>query len=176
VLGECRVASALARIITFSCDTGAIFNRPAFAEVALRRRTRETVTVAAERLHRAIAGLERGVGSAQLCGVGLGAARFAIVGTAMPPWSIHEFRRFQLRVRIGERMRDRLVLSDRTAEDDAFLCVPDCFRDGGAADSDRFGGDQGCAQDSTRRAGNGKPAAFTADQIGGRHFQIVDEQ
>ena len=72
-------------------------------------------------------------------------------------------------------MRDGLVLSDRAAEDDAFFRVADRFGNRGAADSDRFGGDQDALGIQAVEQAM-KAAAFAADQIRRRHFQVVDEQ
>src|SRR5260370_21277162 len=72
-------------------------------------------------------------------------------------------------------MRNRLVLSDRASEDYAFLGVADRSCDCRASDSDCLGRDQ----DSFRiqpieQAMKSTPLA--ANQIGARHFQIVDEE
>src|SRR5438445_144651 len=76
------------------------------------------VPVAAVRLHGHVAGLEARVGGQQLGRVRLGPAGTTVVEE---PGRLHrdELGRLQLGPRVGERMSDRLVLADRSADDHA---------------------------------------------------------
>src|SRR5436190_11055720 len=97
------------------------------------------VAVAAVRLHRDIARLEPGFGRQELRGVGLRAARPAVIEQPRR-LQADELRRLELRPRHGERMRDRLVLPDRSVEDHALLRVLHGALERGAADADGLDG------------------------------------
>ena len=54
----------------------------------------------------------------------------------------HQIGGFKLHPAFGERMLDGLVLPDRPAEHDALFCIGGRALECGAAEADRFGGDQ----------------------------------
>ena len=79
------------------------------------------------------------------------------------------FGGLQLHPAFGKRMLDRLVLADRAAEHDALLGVGGGAPKRGAAEADRFGGDQDAlgidaVQDVL------EAAALLADAVLVRHF------
>src|SRR5262249_43018305 len=93
------------------------------------------IAIAAVRLQRGVARLEARLGAEELGGVGFRAARLAMVEEPRR-LEAHGLGRFELRPRHGERVRDRLVLADRTIEDDSLLGVLHRAVKRGAPDAD----------------------------------------
>src|SRR5215468_4285245 len=98
------------------------------------------VAEASERLQRGVARVEAGLGGEQLRGVRLLAARPAAVEQPRG-LEAHGLGGVELRGRVRQRMRDRLVLADGAVEHHAFLGVGDGAIERGAADADGLDAD-----------------------------------
>src|SRR3989441_68940 len=131
------------------------------------------VAVAAVGLQRHVAGLEAGLGRHQLRRVRLGAARPSIVEEP-GRLQTHQLRRLELGPGHRERMRDRLVLTDRPVEHDALLRVLHAALERRAADADRLDARED-ALGVERIQEMVEPAADLAHDVRSRNLEAVDE-
>ena len=128
---------------------------------------------AAMRLQAHIGGGPGGIGGQQLRHVGfLAAGNLAVIHLRRA--LDHQRRRFRLRIGLGDRELDALILPDRAAEHLALIGIAGGLGDEPAGIADAFGGDQDAlrihaVQDVA------EALAFLADQVLRRHFQIVQE-
>src|ERR1700690_1224958 len=99
------------------------------------------VTHSAEGSHRAVRGMERGIGAQVLGRVGLRAAGLACI-VELGRTQHHQFGGVQLGPALREWMLNRLVHPNRTIEHDAYIRVRGRLCQRAATDADGFGGVQ----------------------------------
>ena len=120
--------------------TGAVLGIKHFAQIALYVIFLR-VTHAAQRQHGGVAGLEGELAGEIFARIGLDARIPALVEQRRGLHH-HQVGRLELRPAFGERVLNALIHADRPIEHHALARVTGGAGDGGAADADRFGGDQ----------------------------------
>jgi hypothetical protein len=122
---------------------------------------------------RRLGGVPSGFRGEQFRHIGVCAALLAVVEQRGGAAADH-VSRFELGIGAGQWELDALVLADRPVENDALLGVVDALLQQPAAVADAFLRDQDAL--GIRAVENVAEApAFLADQILGRHFEIVEE-